>query len=86
MAKRTIDESKLERMQECTNAQEVLALLSEEGFDLTDEQLEAFAGGAAANWSLEQLLESFDNLLNDLFPTGVDPKKIWSHLPMVAGH
>lgn len=86
MANLTISESKLERMRGCTNAQEVLTLLSEDGFDLTDEQLEAVAGGAAADWSLDQLLASFENLLEGLFPVGVDPKNVWKNLPMVAGH
>ena len=37
----TFDEAKLARMKECTNAQEVLSLLAEDGFELTDAQLDA---------------------------------------------
>lgn len=82
----TFDEAKLARMKECTNAQEVIQLLVEDGFELTDEQLEAVTGGAAAEWSLEQLIESFGDVLAGLFPEGTDPKSIWANLPTFAGH
>ena len=80
----TFDEAKLARMKECTNAQEVIQLLAEDGFELTDEQLEAVTGGAAAEWSLEQLIASFGDTLSSFFPKDFDPSQIWSNLPM--GH
>ena len=86
MSNAMFDEAKLERMKECTSAQEVLSLLSEEGFELTDEQLEAIAGGAAGEWSLEKLLASFGDTLAGLFPEGFDPKVIWSNIPTLGVH
>lgn len=86
MGNNTFDESKLERMKECTNAQEVLSLLAEDGFELTDTQLDAIAGGTAAGWSLEELISSFDETLDKLFPEGFDPKVVWSFTPSFIGH
>jgi len=86
MSNVTIDGAKLERMKECTSAQEVMQLLAEDGFELTDEQLEAVTGGAAAEWPLEKLIESFGDVLAGLFPEGTDPKSIWGNLPTFAGH
>ena len=39
MADMQFDESTIERMKACTNAQEVMAILQDEGFELNDEQL-----------------------------------------------
>mgnify|MGYP003441305194 CR=1 FL=1 len=66
--------------------EKVLSLLSEEGFELTDEQLEAITGGSAGEWSLEKLLASFGDTLAGLFPEGFDPKVIWSNIPTLGVH
>jgi hypothetical protein len=81
-----ISKDQIERMQACTNAQEVMAILSEDGFELTDDQLEAVVGGTAASWSVDELLQSFGNLLQDLFPDDFDPKEVWSNLPTGTTH
>ena len=41
----------MERAKACANSEELMALAKEEGVELTDEQLEAVAGGGI--WSCE---------------------------------
>jgi hypothetical protein len=86
MADMQFDESTIERMKACTNAQEVMAILQDEGFELNDEQLEAVVGGAVVKWSLEDLLASFGDALVKLFPKDFDHKTIWANLPTQAMH
>jgi hypothetical protein len=86
MSNAQVSKDQIERMQSCTNAQEVMAILSEEGFELSDEQLEAVTGGTAASWSLEQLLQSFGDALAELFPEGFDPSTLWGNLPTGGTH
>lgn len=78
----SLSKESLERMSACTNAQEVLSILADEGVELNDEQLEAVAGGAAANWSLEELLASFGEAFASLFPEGFDPAVLWGNITM----
>lgn len=73
-------------MRACTNAQEVMAILSEEGYELNDEQLEAVTGGSAATWSIDDLIHSFGDLLADLLPDGYDPMTVWGNLPTGSPH
>lgn len=57
-------EDQKQRVQECTNAEEIMAFIREEGIELTVEQLEAVSGGLIAGW----------------FPHDVDPKLIWKNM------
>lgn len=55
-----ISPEQLARARECKSMEEILALVKEEGFELTDEQLEAIAGGAWRNpfASIEDFINS----------------------------
>lgn len=86
MATTQLSNDALERLGACTNAQDALTVLSEEGYELTDTQLDAIAGGAAAEWSLEQLIESIGDAFAVLFPEGFDANALWGNLPSFAGH
>ena len=86
MANSQMSEDSLERIQACTDAQEVLAVLADEGFELTDEQLEAVAGGLAADWTLEKLITSLGESFAELLPEGFDPKTVWATMPVGATH
>lgn len=57
-------EDQKQRVQECTNAEEIMAFVRDEGIELTDEQLDAVSGGLIAGW----------------FPKDVDPKLIWKNM------
>ncbi len=81
-----LTEERLAQLRECTSAKDVLAMLAEDGLVLNDEQLEAVAGGAAASWSLEELLDSFGDMLASIFPVGFDPKTVWGNLPTGSMH
>ena len=39
-----------EKVKSCQSGEELMALAKEEGYDLTDEQLEAVAGGSSPCW------------------------------------
>ena len=81
MADSQLSKDSLERIQSCTSAQEVLAVMADEGFELTDEQLEAVAGGFAVDWSLEELLRLFGERLAGMMPEGFDPNTVWKNMP-----
>ena len=81
MAKKLSKDS-LERMQECTNAQEVMDILNEEGVELTDEQLEAVVGGISLDRILPILAEFFGGALQDLLPDDFDPMQMLTKFPM----
>ena len=40
-----------EKAKACETTSELLALMQEEGYELTDEQLEAVSGGMATGWT-----------------------------------
>ena len=44
-----LSEEQIEKARACKNQEELLAAAKEEGLELTDEQLEAIAGGGACN-------------------------------------
>lgn len=70
----------------CKTPQELMALLQEEGVQLSDEQLEAVAGGVGGDWSIERLVELFADTLAGILPEGYDPKSIWGNLPTGGMH
>lgn len=39
-----------ERVKSCTSAEELLALAKEDGYELTEQELEAVAGGGEHSW------------------------------------
>ncbi len=77
--------AKLAKLQECKNPDDLMALLAEEGVELSDEQLEAVAGGKLAGMSLEDIMAMFGEALESLLPEGYDPAQLWGNLPL-AGH
>ena len=44
-----LTEEQISKVKACKNQEEILALAKEEGFELTDEQLEAVSGGSCDN-------------------------------------
>ena len=79
------NDAKMAKLQECESAEDLMAFLADEGVELTDEQLEAVAGGKLSDLSLEDMLTLFGDALEDLFPESFDPALLWGNLPL-SGH
>ena len=45
-----LDDELKEKVKACTTPEELLALAKEEDYDLSDEELEAIAGGVNISW------------------------------------
>ena len=73
-------------MRACAGAQEVLASPEMDGVELSEVQLESVLGGVATDWTLDQLISSFDEGLGKLIPEGIDPRLVWISVPTFAGH
>ncbi|MBE6480245.1 MAG: hypothetical protein IJI88_04400 [Atopobiaceae bacterium] len=70
----------------CKSPQELLALLQEEGIQLTDEQMDAVVGGLGGDWSLEGFADMLANAFAGILPEGYDIKSIWGNLPTGGMH
>lgn len=73
------------RLSDCASPSEAMRMLVEDGMELSDEQLEAVAGGIDG-WTFEQFLETFGENLSSLLPAGFNPASIWGNLPTGGTH
>jgi hypothetical protein len=85
MSLENTNDAKLAKLQECKSPEDLMAFLAEEGVELSDEQLEAVAGGKLTGMSLEEIMAMFGEALESLFPENYDPALLWGNLPL-AGH
>lgn len=46
----TLTKEQIDKIRNCKNMEETLAIAKEDGFELTDEQLESVSGGACTCW------------------------------------
>lgn len=76
----------IDKLGTCSNPQEIMSVLADEGVELSDDQLEQIAGGRLVDWTVEQFMEVFGDLFEGLFPEGFDPATLWGNLPTGNTH